>query len=135
MISAVDTNILLDVLRPNPDFVESSTRLLESSAELGSTLICPIVYSELSAHFKEEGELKRFLEDCTMQIDNISQEVAFAAGQTWRAYRAAGGKRKRIVSDFIIGAHATIQASRLLSRDRGFYLSYFPNLSVLSEHH
>ena len=120
MITAVDTNILLDILRPNPDFVDSSTHLLEQAAQAGTLLICTLVYSELSAHFSDQGELDQFLEDCTIQVDGVSQKSAFQAGQAWRAYRKAGGKREHIISDFIIGAHATTQATQLLSRDRGF---------------
>jgi predicted nucleic acid-binding protein len=49
----------------------------------------------------------------------------------WRAYRSAGGSRQRIISDFLVGAHASVQASRLATRDRGFYRRYFDDLIVV----
>ena len=61
----------------------------------------------------------------------IDTNVAFLAGEKWESYRRSSGKRERIITDFLIGAHASLKAERLLTRDRGFYRSYFPDLSVM----
>lgn len=132
MISAVDTNILLDILRPNPDYVDSSTRLLEDSARLGTLMICEIVYAELAAQFPDQASLDRFLEECLIGMESLGRAEAYQAGRLWRDYRAAGGARGRVISDFLIGAHALFRAGRLLSRDRGFYSSHFSGLTVVS---
>ena len=56
--------------------------------------------------------------------------ASFLASRIWKAYRLQGGKRNRILSDFLIGAHAQLHTSTLLSRDRGFYREMFPSLSL-----
>ena len=42
-----------------------------------------------------------------------------------------GGRRERVIADFLIGAHAQQRSHRLLTRDRGFHRAYFTELSVL----
>ena len=57
------------------------------------------------------------------------------ASTYWRSYRAKGGKRTRVIADFLIGAHAVSQARRLLTRDRGFYRTYFQSLPLMDPAH
>lgn len=129
-IVAVDTNVLLDILIPNPGWLGVSLASLQSAAQRGSLVICDIVYAELCGHFRTQRECDSFLADTTIRVERISPQASFAAAEVWRQYRAAGGRRERILPDFLIGAHALHQASRLISRDAGFYRQYFPNLAI-----
>jgi len=130
MITAIDTNILLDILVPNEDFYDVSANLLEEAAAEGSLVVSDIVYAELCIHFETQRESDAFLESVEIRVQALSREAHFLAGRAWRTYRQQGGKRNRILADFLIGAHAQKQATRLLSRDRGFYRKLFPSLEL-----
>lgn len=130
MITAIDTNILLDILVPNESFYEASADALQGAAGEGSLVISDIVYAELCIHFEAQRECNAFLESNEIRVQALAREAHFLAGRAWRVYRRQGGKRTRILADFLIGAHAQKQATRLLSRDRGFYRKLFPSLDL-----
>ena len=132
MITAVDTNVLLDVFLPDKRFAESSATLLKQAYDEGALVICDIVYAELAPQFGDRRNLDRALMTINVTCSSLDPETAFLAGQRWYAYTRAGGKRARIITDFLIGAHALTKADRFLSRDRGFYKSYFSDLQILS---
>jgi predicted nucleic acid-binding protein len=130
MITAIDTNVLLDILIPNDEFYETSAGALEDSATIGSLVLCDVVYAELCIQFEAQRECDAFLESNEIRVQPLTREAHFLASRSWRAYRQHGGKRTRILADFLIGAHAQKQATRLLSRDRGFYEKLFPSLTL-----
>lgn len=131
MITAIDTNVLLDILLPDERLFSASNRALEQAATGGSLVICELVYAELCVHFTSQSLCDEFLADSDIRVEPLSRAASFAASRVWRAYRQQGGRRTRILADFLIGSHAQMQASCLLSRDRGFYRSMFPSLRVL----
>ena len=131
MITFVDTNILLDVFLPDPDFGKRSLELLEKAFHEGSLITNVIIYAELAPQFCSRNLLDSTLAKLGIQMLFIEQEIAYTAGRKWKQYRKAGGKRDRILADFLIGAHAQSKADILLSRDRGFYKKYFKSLKVM----
>jgi predicted nucleic acid-binding protein len=130
MITAVDTNILLDILVPNERFYEAAADAIENAASEGSLVMSDIAYAELCIHFETQRECDAFLESNEIRVQPLTREAHFLASRAWRMYRQQGGKRTRILADFLIGAHAQKQATRLLSRDRGFYRNLFPSLEL-----
>jgi predicted nucleic acid-binding protein len=131
MITAIDTNVLFDILLPNETFYEASVEALEGAANSGSLVICDLVYAELCIHFGTQRECDGFLKSNEIRVESLSREASFLASRAWRKYRMQGGQRARILLDFLIGAHAQSQAARLISRDRGFFRKLFPSLTLI----
>lgn len=131
MITAVDTNVLLDVLAGDAAHGELSAAALETAAAAGSLVICEVVYAELSVAFRTQQECDEFLHQNQIRVEPLGRAASFLASRAWREYRRRGGKRSRILPDFLIGAHAATRASQLLTRDRGFYGELFPALRVV----
>ena len=130
MTTAADTNILLDVFTPNSEYTLESGESLRLAHRRGPVLVCDIVYAELVPNFGSRDALDAALQTIGAAISPITTDIAFDAGLRWGQYRRAGGPRTRILSDFPIGAHAIATADTFLTRDRGFYSTYFPELQV-----
>lgn len=128
MISAVDTSVLLDVILADEHHGPRSNEWLRRAYDRGAILICDLVYAELVPAFGSRESLDDSLRKISASVSPIDTDIAYEAGRRWLRYRQAGGPRKRIITDFLIGAHALATAETFLTRDRGFYATYFPEL-------
>lgn len=129
MITAIDANVLLDVFQAGAAHKEMSKAALARAAGEGVIIISEVVYAETAAAFTDDrAELDRQLERLAIQVTGLGRDAAFTAGLIFAAYRRSGGARHHILADFLIAAHALQHAERLLTRDRGFYRTHFPDL-------
>ena len=131
MITAVDSNVLLDVFGAVPAFGPASASALHTARLEGRLVACDVVWAEVAGWFTSKEAAQRAFHVINVEFSPLSLEAAHEAGNCWKSYREKGGTRTRVIADFLIGAHALHQADRLLSRDRGFYRSYFKRLSIM----
>jgi predicted nucleic acid-binding protein len=131
VITAVDSNILLDLLTGGAEHGPRSAAVLRQAAADGALVASTAVWAEVIGAYADPGSVVSRLDRLGVELVPDDRQVATEAGRVYRAYRTAGGTLRRILPDFLIGAHAQVHADRLLTRDRGFYRSHFGRLTIL----
>ena len=128
----IDTNVLFDLITNDPIWADWSLRQIDMQALRDRLLINPVVYAELSIGFDRFEEVDAFLGGAGIEVDEIPRAALFLAGKAFQIYRARGGTKPGVLSDFFIGAHAVVEGVSLLTRDVGRYRSYFPTITLIT---
>ena len=132
MATLVDTNVLLDVINEDDEWLDWSAATLKRANDEGRVVINPIIYAEVSVAYDTIEALDRALPEPYFIREGLPLGGAFLAGKVFAAYRRRGGTRRSPMPDFYIGAHAAIAGHALLTRDPKRYRPYFPKLRIIA---
>ena len=137
MRTALDTNVLSALWSGEPSARRIESALFKARSD-GGLVICAPVYCELLAYPSATRQFVReFLDETGIFVDfPLDEQVWQGAASAFVAYaqrrrRSQGGAPKRLLVDFIIAAHALLQADRLMTLDASRYKQDFPKLRVV----
>ena len=104
----------------------------------GSLVVAAPVYAELLAFpSRSEAFLDQFFRETGIFVDwNLNEAVSRNAGLAYKAYALRRRKLRdpgprRILADFVIGAHALRNDFPLLTLDDRIYRAAFPRLAIV----
>jgi hypothetical protein len=137
MTTAIDTNVIVALWANDAELSLAAETALEAAFRRGGLVVAAPVFAELvAAPGRAERFVSSFLEENGIVVDwNLNEAIWRAAGRAFHAYAERRRQQRdlgtrRILADFLIGAHADIHGYRLLSLDERLYRAAFPRLKV-----
>jgi predicted nucleic acid-binding protein len=133
---AVDSPVLIDLLGEGA-WAEPAESCLRLALSAGPVVLCDIVVSEITAGLGHGAEIMDVVEDMGLRYLPVDQRAALRAGEMQRRYnerrqaRGQAATQPRTAPDFIVGAHALLQCSALITRDARFFRDYFKGLKLI----
>jgi predicted nucleic acid-binding protein len=138
MRTAIDTNIVSAIWTAEPS-AERIAGILARSSDAGALTIAAPAYAELLAYPGATPEfVDGFLDSTRAVVDfRLDEAIWREAGLRFANYAARrrlrrAGAPRRLLADFIIGAHALLRADRLLTLDVPLYARDFPELKIIT---
>ncbi|HEX3653614.1 MAG TPA: type II toxin-antitoxin system VapC family toxin [Rhizomicrobium sp.] len=131
-MTLVDSNVLIDLLGNDRNWLDWSTEAMDRSAAQGPLLINELVFAELAVRSTSEEALMRDLANLAVSIERIPVSALYLAGKVFARYRATGGTRASLLPDFFVGAHAQIARMTILTRDARRYRTHFPAVPLIT---
>ncbi len=127
---AVDTSVLLAIFKGEPGGVRWLD-CLQTAAESAALLLSSVALAEVRCFFPSDDACRGALLNLDLRHSPLTEDSSLLAGAIFRKYRKQGGPRKTILPDFLIAAHAVVQAEALATEDRGYLRAYFPAIRLL----
>lgn len=131
-MTLINSNVLLDLMTDDKRWADWSQAQLEQASSAGPLIINNVIYAEISTRRSTVEALDAMLRELDIDLVAIPRTALFLAGKAYLRYRANGGIRTGVSSDFFIGAHAAVERLPLLTRDARRYRSHFPTVELIT---
>ena len=139
MSTAIDSNVLIALWNEDDSLNTQARSALDTALGRGGLFIAAPVFAELlAAPSRTEDFLDSFCEGTSITVDwNLNEAIWRVAGRAFQEYVARRRRQRdagprRILADFLIGAHALHHGFHLLTLDDRLYRAAFPRLVVLT---
>jgi len=139
MTTAVDTNILVVLWHQEARLNLPVRAALDAALARGGLVIAAPVYAELLGFpSRSEDFLDYFFKESGIFVDwNLDEAIWRVAGRAFQGYAVRRRKHgeagpRRILADFVIGAHALRNGFPLLTLDDRIYRAAFPRLAIVN---
>ena len=129
-IIAIDTSALLSIFKGESEG-EAWLDLLHTLSQTKSLIVSTIVLGEIRSFFPNDTACMKAIQSLDLQVSELDKDSSLLAGKIFREYRAQGGPRSTILPDFLVAAHAVVQANALATLDRGYLRTYFPKIRLV----
>lgn len=137
MTTAVDTNVVIALWDKDSTLSLAAQTALDAAFHRGTLVAAAPVFAELiAAPGRSETFVSSFFDETGIAVDwELPEQVWRLAGRAFQAYaerrrRQRDRGARRILADFVIGAHAAANGCRLLTLDDRLYRSSFPTLAI-----
>jgi predicted nucleic acid-binding protein len=134
---ALDTNVIVALWDATHALHPVARKALEAAASREALTMCGVVYAELiGAPGRTEAFVDRFCEEVGIAVEwELKERIWRRAGAAFQEYatrrkKQSGAEPRRLLADFLIGAHALENGYKLLTLDGGMYRRTFPRLRV-----
>ena len=139
MTTSIDSNVIAALWNREHVSNADAVRMLGNARAQGGLVVSGPVYSELMAGpLRNEDSLDMFFTDTGIEVDwGMEERIWREAGRAYLAYvkrrkASRGGDARRLLTDFLIGAHALVRGYTMLTMNGEDFATAFPELPILA---
>lgn len=132
MTALFDTNVLIGLSKDDSEHHQWCIERLIEVQTRGTVFISDIVYCEFSVGMQSKDHADTVLSEFGLERIGMSDDALFMAATAYKAYKANGGPKARVLPDFLVGAAAASAGIPLVTANPADFKGYFPELEIVA---